>query len=129
MRVLQEIELRTRTGRSRFYVSPPLTCPKGKQAEALYKQALSIDEKALGPEHPDLAYPLNDLAKLYTEQRRYEEAEPLYQRALHIWEQAWGPEHPETVKARSFYHDLLERQSTARMVLSDKQHDEVLRSL
>ncbi len=94
---------------------------KEEQAEALYQQALRIDEQALGPEHPDLAYPLNDLAKLYTEQRRYEEAEPLYQRALHIWEQAWGSKHPETVKARSFYHNLLERQSRARRVLSDKQ--------
>ncbi len=47
-----------------------------------------------GPEHPDMADPLNNLAIIYFEQGRYAEAEPLYQRALRIREQRLGPEHP-----------------------------------
>ncbi len=36
-----------------------------EQAEPLYRRALAIDEKALGPEHPGLATDLNNLAGLY----------------------------------------------------------------
>jgi tetratricopeptide (TPR) repeat protein len=64
------------------------------EAEPLYQQALQICEQALGPEHPQVASPLNNLANLYSKQGRYVEAELLYQRALQIWEQALGPEHP-----------------------------------
>jgi hypothetical protein len=35
------------------------------QAEPLYKRALSIRERALGPEHPDVAHSLHSLAWLY----------------------------------------------------------------
>ena len=52
-------------------------------------------EKALGPEHPDVANSLNNLAALYQAQGRYAEAEPLYKRALAISEKALGPEHPD----------------------------------
>jgi tetratricopeptide (TPR) repeat protein len=65
------------------------------EAEAFYQQSLRIREQAYGPDHPDVAYPLHNLALLYRDQGKYAEAEPLYQRALHIWEQALGPEHPQ----------------------------------
>ena len=51
-------------------------------AEPLYKRALAIREKALGPDHPAVAQSLNNLADLYTAQGRYADAEPLYKRAL-----------------------------------------------
>jgi hypothetical protein len=35
------------------------------EAEALYKRALAILEKALGPGHPDMATSLNNLAEPY----------------------------------------------------------------
>ena len=35
------------------------------KAEPLYQRALAIREKALGPEHPDVATSLNNLAALY----------------------------------------------------------------
>ena len=65
------------------------------EAEPLYKRALAIDEKALGPDHPDVATALNNLAGLYDDQGRYAEAEPLYKRALAIREKALGPDHPD----------------------------------
>jgi len=58
--------------------------------------ALAIREKQLGPEHPDTAQSLNNLAELYRAQGKYEQAEPLYQRALAIREKQLGPEHPYT---------------------------------
>ena len=64
------------------------------EAELLYQRALKIDEKALGPEHPQVATYLNNLAALYYAQGKYSEAEPLFQRALKIDEKALGPEHP-----------------------------------
>ena len=65
------------------------------QAEPLYKQAQAIWEKALGPEHPDVARSLNNLALLYYAQGKYEQAEPLWKQAQAIWEKALGPEHPD----------------------------------
>jgi CHAT domain-containing protein len=56
-------------------------------------------EKALGPEHPDVATALNNLAGLYRAQGRYAEAEPAYKRSLAIREKALGPEHPAVATA------------------------------
>jgi tetratricopeptide (TPR) repeat protein len=67
-----------------------------EQAEPLLKRALAICEQVLGPEHPDTATSLNNLAELYWEQGQYEQAEPLLKRALAIREQVLGPEHPDT---------------------------------
>ena len=39
--------------------------------EPLYKRALAIREKALGPDHPDVATSLDNLAALYRAQSRY----------------------------------------------------------
>ena len=61
------------------------------EAEPLYKRALAISEKALGPDHPNVAMNLNSLALLFDAQARRTEAEPLYKRALAIYEKALGP--------------------------------------
>jgi tetratricopeptide (TPR) repeat protein len=64
------------------------------QAEPLLERALAIREKALGPEHPDVAASLDILAGLYDDQARYAQAKPLYRRALAIRRKALSPEHP-----------------------------------
>jgi tetratricopeptide (TPR) repeat protein len=66
-----------------------------EEAEPLFQRALTIREKALGPDHPEVGASLNNLASLYGDQGRYEEAEPLYQRALAIYEKALSPDHPD----------------------------------
>ncbi len=63
----------------------------------------------LGPEHPDVAESLNNLAELYRAQGKYAGAEPLYKRALAIWEKALGPEHPNVVKGLENYAALLRK--------------------
>ena len=66
-----------------------------KEAESLYKQAVAIFEKALGPDHPEVAQILNNLAELYRNQGKLTDAEPLYKKALDIFEKALGPDHPQ----------------------------------
>jgi CHAT domain-containing protein/Tfp pilus assembly protein PilF len=70
-----------------------------EQAIPLAQRALAIREKALGPEHPDTAESLDDLAGLYRATAAYSKAEPLYQRALAIREKVLGPEHNDTAES------------------------------
>jgi len=60
------------------------------QAEALYLDALALDEARFGAGHPKVAAVLLDLATVYVEQERYEEAESLYQRSVDIQRGAFG---------------------------------------
>ncbi len=52
------------------------------EARPLFERSLAIDEKTLGPEHPDVAITLNNLAILLEQQGSYAEARPLYERGL-----------------------------------------------
>ena len=71
---------------------------KYSEAEPLLKLALTIDEKAMGPDHPDVAIKLNNLGVLYYTQGKYGEAEPLLKRALTIDEKAFGPDYPDLAR-------------------------------
>jgi tetratricopeptide (TPR) repeat protein len=66
-------------------------------AEPLFRSALSIAEKGLGPDHADTAGTLNNLAGLLESKGDYAAAEPLYRRALAIAEKTLGPDHPNTM--------------------------------
>ena len=68
---------------------------------------LAILEKALGPEHPDVARGLNNLAGLYHVQGRYAEAVPLYRRSLAIRIEVLGPGHPDVIRSLGNYAALL----------------------
>jgi tetratricopeptide (TPR) repeat protein len=80
------------------------------QARLLYKRALEIREKVLGPEHPDTATSLNNLAFLLEDQADFAGARPLYESALKIREKVLGPEHPETATSLNNLGFLLHRQ-------------------
>jgi tetratricopeptide (TPR) repeat protein len=62
-------------------------------AQPAYERALVLREQLFGPDHPDVAESLYDLANLLRDRRRYREAESLYQRALAIQERVLGPDH------------------------------------
>jgi hypothetical protein len=66
------------------------------QAEPLFRRALAIREKVLGPDHPDTAQSINNLALVLYAKGDYAGAEPLLRRALAIREKALGPNHPDT---------------------------------
>ena len=64
-----------------------------REALPLFQRALSLRETSLGPDHPDTATSLNNLAVLLQDQSNLAAARPLFERALAIRETAFGPEH------------------------------------
>ena len=77
------------------------------QAEALYKQSLSVNERQLGPEHPDVAANLENLADLYRQEERYGEAERLSRRGIDIDDKAFGPLDPQTANCLDTLAEIL----------------------
>jgi tetratricopeptide (TPR) repeat protein len=80
------------------------------QARPLYERALAIREKARGPDHPNTATSLNNLAGLLQAQGDLPGARPLYERALAIREKARGPDHPDTATSLNNLAGLLQAQ-------------------
>jgi CHAT domain-containing protein/tetratricopeptide (TPR) repeat protein len=72
---------------------------KYREAVAPAERALALREKALGPNHPDVAQNLNNLASLYQVQGAYAKAEPLYARVLDIREKSLGPNHLDVAQS------------------------------
>jgi tetratricopeptide (TPR) repeat protein len=70
-------------------------------AEQLYRRALEIRERRLGPTHPDVATTLNNLAALEAAQGNYDAAQPLLERALSIRQAALGDAHVLTAQSMS----------------------------
>ncbi|MEV2267852.1 FxSxx-COOH system tetratricopeptide repeat protein [Nonomuraea africana] len=66
-----------------------------QHARDFSSRALAIAEAALGPDHPDVATCLGNLASSLRDLGRASEAVPLFQRALAITEAALGPGHPD----------------------------------
>lgn len=66
-------------------------------AESLCEAALAIRKNALGPEHPDVATSLHNLASLYRIQGQYDKAEPFFKGALVIWKKV-DPDHKEVAR-------------------------------
>jgi tetratricopeptide (TPR) repeat protein len=60
-------------------------------AERVLRRALALEEAAVGPDHPDLASTLHNLAYACRRQALYDEADVLYRRATKILEKAQGP--------------------------------------
>ena len=73
---------------------------QGKYAEAepFARKALEMGEAKYGPDHPEVATSLNNLAGLYVSQGHYGEAEQLYKRSIGIFEKALGRDHPDVAK-------------------------------
>ena len=69
------------------------------QAEAWATRGVTVARARFGPEHPDVALSLNNLAELYRAQGRYAEAEPLFQQALEMRRKQLGPEHPDVAQS------------------------------
>jgi len=65
---------------------------QGQYSEAakVAEEAWEVAENTFGPDHPNVATSLNNLAVLYKAQGKYAQAEPLYKRALAIREKPWG---------------------------------------
>jgi hypothetical protein len=67
----------------------------------MYQRALSIQEAALGPNHPNVAAALNNLADLLRQQGEHAEAKALMRRARAIHEATRGKAHPHTAATKA----------------------------
>ncbi len=74
------------------------------------KDALQVAEQAYGPNHPNIAVSLNNLAAVYRAQGQYAQAEPLYKRSLAIDETALGPDHPDVAQSLNNLAELYSAQ-------------------
>jgi tetratricopeptide (TPR) repeat protein len=54
-------------------------------SEAYLRRALALDEKVIGPDHPDIASSLNNLARILIEGRKFREALPMLNRSVIIY--------------------------------------------
>ena len=93
-----------------------LLCEEGKYAlaELMYKRAMSIDLKVVGPNHANTGADLNCLAELYSVQGKYAQAEPLYKSSLSILEKAYGPKHPNIATVLNNYAAVLRKTNRAK---------------
>ncbi len=64
-------------------------------AEPIYIQAITLKEKALGSDHPDLSEDYYNAGLLCFVQDKYEQAESYLTRSLRIDERTLGADHPE----------------------------------
>jgi hypothetical protein len=79
------------------------------EAEPLLRRVIDLRERALGPEHVDLAATLAQLAGLYAVRGDHGPAETLYRRVLAIREAALGPEHIDVAATLEGYASLLRK--------------------
>ncbi|MFZ5450209.1 MAG: FxSxx-COOH system tetratricopeptide repeat protein [Thermodesulfobacteriota bacterium] len=64
-------------------------------ARVAFERALTIDEAAYGPEHPEVAIRVNNLGNVLQALGDLAGARAYYERALAIDEATYGPDHPE----------------------------------
>jgi len=72
-----------------------------------FERSLVVQERMLGPDHPDTAESLNNLGFLLHDQGKLVAARSLYERALAIRERVRGPNHPDTAASLSHLAGLL----------------------
>ena len=80
------------------------------ETESLFRKALAIQERTLGPNHPATANTLNNLSTYLDRRGRPQEAEPLQRRALDILEKRLGSLHPDTAAMLTTLAVMLDRQ-------------------
>jgi len=93
-------------------------------AMPMYWLASAIYEKSFGPEHPNMAASLNNLAGLLLATNRLAEAEPMYRRALAIDEKSFGPEHPKVAIRLNNLAELL--RATNRLAEAEPMYRQAL---
>ena len=80
------------------------------EARLLTERALAIREKVLGPEHPDTAVSLSNLALILEEQGDHARSRALKERVVAVREKVLGPEHPDMALSLNNLATLLQQQ-------------------
>jgi tetratricopeptide (TPR) repeat protein len=80
------------------------------EAKVLFERALSLAEKAYGPDHPEVATTVNNFGFVLKDLGDLQGAKELFERALKIDEKAYGPDHPNVARDLNSFgrvlHDL-----------------------
>jgi tetratricopeptide (TPR) repeat protein len=76
-----------------------LQMSKQPGAIAMATRDLAAAERQFGPDAPNVGQSLDNLARLYQYEGKYDQAEPLYKRALVISEKVPAPDHADTAFA------------------------------
>ena len=71
------------------------------EARPLAERAVAIDEAVYGPDHPEVAIDLSNLATILLDLGQLAEARSLVERALAIDEAVYGPDHPTVATLRA----------------------------
>jgi len=79
------------------------------RAEKLLREAMSIDRRALGEDHPQYIRHLHHLASVKYDSGDMQQAEALYRQSIELNRRVLGPDHPETIDAMSAMGTLLIR--------------------
>jgi len=79
------------------------------KAETALKASLTIREKLLPADDPDVGITINTLAMAYYVDEKYTDAEPYFKRALAIWEKAPGAKSARLITCLENYARLLEK--------------------
>jgi serine/threonine protein kinase len=79
-------------------------------AKQTYEQALDIDRRVLGDDHPRISQYLDNLAFVAQNMGDLKQAEILYRDALNRKEATYGERHPETAMTKGNYGLLLQRE-------------------
>ncbi len=87
-------------------------------AELLMRRALAIDEASYGPDHPEVATDLNNLALLLQATNRLAEAEPLMRQVVEIFAISYGNDHPNVAIGLNNLAQLL--QATNRLAEAEQ---------
>ena len=73
----------------------------------MYDVSLNVFKQYLGAEHPKIALPLEQFARLQHDLGHHEDAIALNRQAIHIRELELGPTHPKVLKTKRDYADFL----------------------
>lgn len=99
------------------------------EAERCYLRALTIKERVVGPDHPDVAMTAHNLAMLHAEQKRDVEAEAGYQRALRIFTTTLPPDHPKIVTCHEHLAALQSRDLVSNAVTATPEREATKRDV
>ena len=90
------------------------------QGVEVAKRALQVAQQNDGPDHPNVALSLGNLAELYEAQKEYAKAEQLYKQSLEILEKAFGQDDPYLVPTllnmASLYNNIGRENEAHRMM-------------
>ncbi len=80
------------------------------EIESLYRRALSIQDRALGRDHPSTALTLNNLGGMLALRGDFAQAEQTQRAALTTMEKVFGEQHPDTAAVLTSLSIALDRQ-------------------